>query len=445
MPGRVSSRDFLADEVRALLARVDRLKPFVLQETMVPAAVLLPGALSGIESLLLRERAKLRELGRAHLRWLAGEGRTEPPAEQHRRFTTIRLRLNEHLAALDLFSDAITQRSESETGLWLSGMDVAASDALRLNDGIPCEEVPIICYLDRGPGAAIRRARTRLPGDVGNPVAIVRVPRERMVGHGIASSLFHEVGHQGAALLDLVEPLRAEVLRRGTGADELAWRCWAAWISEAVADFWSVAKLGIGSTLGLMGVVSLPRPFVFRFTLDDPHPFPWIRVLLSAAMGERLYPDPQWRLVRELWQEFYPLSDAPDAVAGVIARLTPTIPRLADLIAGHAPARLGGVTLEQALAHRSRAPDALRQLFAASTRQPALAARLRPALRFATLGQARWDRTLAAEQESRLVGRMLTGWAARSTLRMAASNTARPQMTVLEEGDSHVGRTVSAG
>jgi hypothetical protein len=26
-------------------------------------------------------------------------------------------------------------------------------------------------------------------------VAIVKIPRERMVGNGIASSLFHEVGH----------------------------------------------------------------------------------------------------------------------------------------------------------------------------------------------------------------------------------------------------------
>ncbi len=48
-------------------------------------------------------------------------------------------------------------------------------------------------------GAAIRRARTRLPGGGDNPVAIIRVPRERMVGSGIASSLVHEVGHQAAA------------------------------------------------------------------------------------------------------------------------------------------------------------------------------------------------------------------------------------------------------
>ncbi|RSM87880.1 hypothetical protein DMH04_09135 [Kibdelosporangium aridum] len=423
MTGRPTAGDFLADETRALLTRVDRLRPFVLQETMLPAAALLPRTLVAIEALLLRERAKLHGLGQSYLRWLGGPGRSAPTAEQQRRFTVIRLRLNEHLAQLDLFADAVTQRSESETGLWLSGLDVAARDALRLNDGAGgLEEVPVICYLDRGPGAAIRRARTRLPGGVANPVAVIRIPRERMVGHGIASSLVHEVGHQGAALLELVPSLRAELSGRARSTED-AWHCWAAWISEIIADFWSVAKLGIGSTLGLIGVVSLPRPFVFRFTLDDPHPFPWIRVMVSAAIGDRLYPDPQWTRLTGLWREMYPLSSAPSRVTEVIGRLEPTIPELADILATHAPPRLGGLTLQDALAHQSRNPDALRTLFSTSVRQPAHAARVRPALRFAMLGQARWDRRLAAGQESRATDRMLTGWAAQSTLQMAMATT----------------------
>ncbi|MCE7010831.1 hypothetical protein LWC34_49720 [Kibdelosporangium philippinense] len=424
MTGQPTAGDFLADEARALLTRVERLKPFILQETMLPAAALLPRTLVAIEDLLLCERAKLHGLGQSYLRWLAGPGRSAPVTEQQRKFTVIRLRLNEHLAQLDLFADAITQRSESETGLWLSGLDVAAHDALRLNDGVgEMEEVPVICYLDRGPGAAIRRARTRLPGGVANPVAVIRVPRERMVGHGIASSLVHEVGHQGAALLDLVPSLRAELQRRSQSAED-AWHCWAAWISEIIADFWSVAKLGIGSTLGLIGVVSLPRPFVFRFTLDDPHPFPWIRVLVSAAIGDRLYPDPQWTQVARLWQQMYPPSTAPDRVAEVIEMLEPTLAQLADLIATHVPARLNGPTLQDALAHESRNPDALRELFTESTRQSA--ARVRPVHRFAMLGQARWDRRLAAGQESRVTDRMLTGLAAKSTMQMAMSTARIP-------------------
>ena len=173
----------------------------------------------------------------------------------------IRVRFNEVLSQLDLFSDAITQRSEHETGVFLSGLDALAADALRV-PGADLRLPELICYLDRGPGAAIRRARTRVPGGGTTPVAIVRVPRERMVGHGIGSSLVHEVGHQAAALLDLVASLRPrlqEMQRRCGGEERLAWACWERWISEIVADFWSVARLGIGSSLGLMAVVSLPR------------------------------------------------------------------------------------------------------------------------------------------------------------------------------------------
>lgn len=330
----------------------------------------------------------------------------------------LRLRFNDHLSQLDVFADAITQRSEAETGLWLSGMDVAASDALRLNDGRLGDDVPLLCYLDRGPGAAIRRARTRLPGDVDNPVAVIRVPRERMVGHSIASSLFHEVGHQGAALLDLVPSLRAALQRRATVGDRFAWRCWSSWISEIVADFWSVARAGVGSTLGLIGVVGLPRPFVFRFTLTDPHPFPWIRVMVSATIGERLYPDPQWERVRGLWRQLYPPADAPADVAEAISRLVPTIPALASVLAEHRPQLLQGATLAAALAHPSRRPDRLRQLF-----ETAGSSGTRPALYFAALGQARWDGRLTAGQESRDVGTALTAWARQSTLRTAARCT----------------------
>ena len=122
----------------------------------------------------------------------------------------LRLRFNAVLTQFDLFDNVITQRSENQTGVWLSGLDVASADALQLHRKF-FEAPPIICYLDRGTGAAIRRARTRLPGGGSNPVAIIRVPRERMVGSGIASSVFHEVGHQAAALLGLVESLRPEL------------------------------------------------------------------------------------------------------------------------------------------------------------------------------------------------------------------------------------------
>ena len=75
---------------------------------------------------------------------------------------------------------------------------------------------------------------------------VVPEGRERMIGYGIASSLVHEVGHQGAALLDLVASVQAEL--HASGRRSPPWRQWSRWISEIVADQWSISRIGIGST-----------------------------------------------------------------------------------------------------------------------------------------------------------------------------------------------------
>ena len=220
-------------------------------------------------------------------------GDTAPPAEQQYRFVLIRMRFNAILSQFDMFTEVVTQRSESRTGVWLAGLDALAADALTVTPWIP-EPPSVVCYLARGAGAAIRRARTRLPGGDLSPVAIIRIPRERMVGHGIASSLVHEVGHQGAALLGLVDSLRADLARRAprSGVRAAVWRTFDKWVSEIVADLWSVATLGISSTLGLLAVVSLPRFFVFRPSGRRSTPVPYIRVLISCALRERALPAP---------------------------------------------------------------------------------------------------------------------------------------------------------
>ena len=61
-----------------------------------------------------------------------------------------------------------------------------------------------------------------------------------MIGSGIASSLVHEVGHQAAALLDLVDSLRPELQARNNEAARNNGRqLWERWISEIVADYWA--------------------------------------------------------------------------------------------------------------------------------------------------------------------------------------------------------------
>ena len=406
----------LEQEARALLTRLARVKPFALHEPMLPAAAILPTAQIAIERYLARGRRELRGLVHTYLRWLSGPaGRQASPEEAQRRFTFLRLRFNTVLTQFDMFNDVLTQRSEDETGVWLSGLDVVSADALALPGGY-YETPPVICYLDRGVGAAIRRARTRMPGGGDNPVAIIRVPRERMVGSGIASSLVHEVGHQAAALLHLVPSLRPVLQGLQRGAERRAWQLWERWIAEIVADFWSVARVGVASTLGLMGVVSLPRAFVFRGDLEDPHPIPWIRVMLSSAIGQALYPHPQWQRLAQLWASYYPLDGLSQSQRQLLTTLQVSIPGFVALLVHHRPPALHGRSLLEALDVRYRQPSRLAGLYQAWGTAPWQMYRAAPCLVFAVLGQARADGKLSPEMESILLTKLLTYWALRVTL-----------------------------
>lgn len=434
MPITPSEAWFLMQEARALLHRLGRVKPFALKEPMLPAAAITLHAQTGIETYLTRGRQELRAMVQSFMAWLTANARRGlTPAEAQQRFTVLRLRFNRVLTQFDLFNDVISQRSENETGVWLSGLDVAAADALALPGGY-YDVPPLMCYLDRGVGAAIRRARTRLPGGGDNPVAIIRVPRERMIGSSIASSLFHEAGHQAAALLNLVPSLVPVLkgLQRGSILTRVAWELFERWISEIVADFWSVARVGITSTLGLMGVVSLPRVFVFRMGLEDPHPIPWIRVKISSAIGDALYPHQQWERLSRLWESFYPLGPLDEKKRKLLATLESTIPALTAVLIHHRPKSLRGRSLSEVLDTAPRAPAQLQILFARWQTKPWEMYRTSPSLVFAALGQARIEGKLSPEDEGNTLAKLLTHWALRSTLDASEVCANQPRRSALQ-------------
>jgi hypothetical protein len=412
----------LDQEARALLTRLDRVRPFVLFETMVPAAAPSADASAAIHDYLAQMARRLRQMVYGFLSWLRRQReRGAPPAMLQRRFTLIRLRFNVLMSQFDIFADVMTQRSEYETGVWLSGLDLFAADALKLPDYY--DAPPVVCYIDRGHGAAIRRARTRLPGGGNNPVAVIRVPRERMVGSGIASSLVHEVGHQAAALLDLVTSLRTELRhkQKRPALEGVAWRLYDRWISEIVADFWSVARVGVASTMGLIAVVSLPRAFVFRVSVNDPHPFPWIRVMLSARIGSVLYPSPQWERIASLWGSLYPLDQVRGETRALIDALLATMDPFVALIVNHRPRSLRGYSLGAVMRTGERNPEALTALWQSWQKRPQDARKASPTILFAVIGQARANGQITPERESLLVRQHLARWAVQDALRASAT------------------------
>ncbi len=238
----------------------------------------------------------------------------------------------------------------------------------------------------------------------------------------------HEVGHQGAALLDLVNslrPLLKQLQRDGDEGD--VWRYWERWISEILADFWSVARVGVASTLGLMAVVSLPRAFVFRARLDDPHPIPWIRVKLSCALGQALYPHSRWDRLARLWESFYPRAGLDETRRSLLARLEAGLPDFVNVLISHRPEALRGSSLGEAMELQARQPARLTAYYENWRIAPARMYAAPPSLVFAVLGQARAENKISPEGESDLLAKLLTHWALQKTLDTAAVCRMRPQ------------------
>src|SRR5262245_11414281 len=72
----------LEQEARALLTRLARVKPFMLQESMLPAAALLPESQIAIESFLTRGRQHLKSLVDSFLGWLQSPRSERADAEE---------------------------------------------------------------------------------------------------------------------------------------------------------------------------------------------------------------------------------------------------------------------------------------------------------------------------------------------------------------------------
>src|SRR5262249_26482840 len=105
----------LDQEARALLTRLSRVRPFVLFETMVPAAAPSAHASAAIHEYLAQMAVRLRQMVIGFLSWLRTHHRLEP-ARMQRRFTLLRLRFNVMMSQFDIFADVVTQRSEYQTG-----------------------------------------------------------------------------------------------------------------------------------------------------------------------------------------------------------------------------------------------------------------------------------------------------------------------------------------
>jgi hypothetical protein len=144
-----------------------------------------------------------------------------------------------------------------------------------------------------------------------------------------------------------------------------------------------------------------------------------MRVVLSCAIGNALYPHRQWQTLAGIWKSFYPTTSLDASRTKLLQSMFTTMPRFIRLLIRHQPRSLRGLSLGEAVRHADRHPDHLLAYWERWRAAPRLMKRAPPTLLFAVFGRARVSGRLTPETENRLLGNLITHWALSSTLEVA--------------------------
>jgi len=117
------------------------------------------------------------------------------------------------------------------------------------------------------------------------PIPVIELPWDHVENTWELMSLHHEVGHDLEADLKLRGVLAASLQKALTenGVPHERVQQWLAWQGEVLADLVALQLGGASFAECLSHLLLLPEPMATILDEDDPHPTPYLRVLINAA------------------------------------------------------------------------------------------------------------------------------------------------------------------
>ena len=243
----------------------------------------------------------------------------------------IELEMSRAFVLFDTYADVLTQRHSPELGPLLAGCDVLAQDALNKdNPALSLIEPPVV-YCDRGFGASTLREGVLFPNRIPNPLPLIQIPYSRLKEKHNITSILHEAGHEAMVRLNLVKTLPmafSQALEKAGAPDDIR-ELFALWTSEIGPDFWTFCCSGMAQPGTLKEILALPPSHVFRVSWTDPHPPPYLRVLLSIECCRQVWGSGIWDRWEKDWREIYPLDLAPSEDEKLLTDAARYIPLIA--------------------------------------------------------------------------------------------------------------------
>jgi hypothetical protein len=271
-----------------------------------------------------------------------------------------RRRYSQVEVTLEFFGDAVRSRTSSPLRAALTALDqMAVASMVAPLVAAKAPVPPVLTYVDKGMGASILRVGIRLwaPGTT-NPVAAIKIVRHNLYR---PTSLFHETGHQVAALTNWTGSVRQAIGQ--VLADDAELRAmWLPWTSEIAADTFAFLHTGFASVAALYDVVGDART-IFRWPIGDPHPIGWLRTLLGCAFARNAFgASGPWVAMEESMVASHPPTRAETTLEPLLIRSQARLVEIAQACLRAPVPALGGAPMTTVLDPARVSPRALAEL-----------------------------------------------------------------------------------
>ena len=178
-------------------------------------------------------------------------------------------------------------------------------------------EPPLVyCSSDYSPATWVRRSRPHdgrnyQLGDALLPIPVIEIPWDTLGSSWEFLALHHEVAHDLEADLSLRPDLLSSLIDtlKKNGVPHTRIKIWTQWAGEVVADLCALQLAGPAFTDVLMHLLLLPERLVNGFDPQDPHPTPYLRILLNSAyirtLGKSPALDQHAAAIEAHWKDIY--------------------------------------------------------------------------------------------------------------------------------------------
>jgi hypothetical protein len=316
------------------------------------------GHIVAVNTLIERLRAPLIAQAEA-VKTVARQALRDPRTPLLQRLTTLKHRAHRHVLKVekvwDCYVELFDQR-QSPFGPWLLACDRIALDCYKsayVGVGIakPVPAPPPFSYMRTGFGPATYRRRIPLSrlGRESNPFPLVHLPYHRLVNPWTLGAILHEVSHNLQSDLGLDQAVPKAIARRllAKGLPPAVVAVFVRWNRETFADLSGLLLGGPCVVASLMDVVGRSPAIVSHYDERGVHPTPWLRVLISCHLLERMGFHEEAKRFTEAWLKIYPTPVAGALPAALLQHARTAIPQVIDVLCFQPFAALGGKRLTE--------------------------------------------------------------------------------------------------